>query len=212
MRENPALLIVDVQNDFCPGGTLPVPGGDEVVPLLNRYIELFHTAGLPVFASRDWHPAETSHFKTYGGIWPVHCVQGSEGARFHPDLTLPTDAVILSKGMNPAQDAYSAFQGVNDRGAPLPEIIESLGITRLYVGGLATDYCVRASVLAGLEFGLAVTLLKDAVRGVDLTPGDSDRAMAEMVAAGAKTAVLADLENSGMPCSEGTRSTDAGHC
>ena len=201
MGENPALLIVDVQNDFCPGGTLPVPGGDEVVPLLNRYIELFRTAGLPVFASRDWHPAETSHFKAYGGTWPAHCVQGSEGARFHPDLMLPTEAVILSKGMNPAQDDYSAFQGVNDQGAPLPKIIESMGITRLYVGGLATDYCVRASVLEGIEHGLAVTLLKDAVRGVDLTPGDSERAMAEMVAAGAETAVLADLENRGVPCS-----------
>jgi nicotinamidase/pyrazinamidase len=201
MRENPALLIVDVQNDFCPGGTLPVPGGDEVVPLLNRYIELFRTVGRPVFASRDWHPAETSHFKAYGGIWPAHCVQGSEGARFHPGLALPPDAVILSKGMDPARDDYSALQGVNEQGAPLPEIIGSLGITRLYVGGLATDYCVRASVLAGLEFGLAVTLLQDAVRGVDLTPGDSERAMAEMVAAGAETAVLADLERKGVPCS-----------
>lgn len=196
MEKGSALLIVDVQNDFCPGGSLPVPDGDGVVPVLNRYIELFRTKGLTVFASRDWHPERTSHFKLYGGIWPVHCVQGSDGAGFHPDLRLLPNTVILSKGMDPQKDDYSAFQGVDDRGRPFPDILRELGITRLYVGGLATDYCVKESVLEGLRHGLAVTLLEDAVRGVDLQPGDSKRAVAEMVRAGADTATLATLAQS----------------
>ena len=185
MKSGSALLIIDVQNDFCPGGALPVPEGDRVVPVLNRYITLFHERKLPVIASRDWHPAITSHFRDYGGIWPVHCVQGSEGARFHPDLDLPADAVVLSKGQDPSKDSYSAFQATTESGVPFPELVKELGIGKLYVGGLATDYCVKASVLDGLRFGLSVLLLDDAVRGVDLNPGDSDKAIDEMTRAGA---------------------------
>ncbi|MBT1075959.1 nicotinamidase [Geobacter grbiciae] len=185
MRSLSALLIVDVQNDFCPGGLLPVPEGDRVVPLLNRYMELFREKKLPIIASRDWHPAITSHFRDFGGIWPVHCVQGSKGARFHRDLALPDDAIVISKGQDPAQDAYSAFQATTESGVSFPELLKELGITRLFVGGLATDYCIKESVLDGLRHGLAVTLLEDAVRGVDLTPGDSARAIENMVVAGA---------------------------
>ncbi|ABB32599.1 Nicotinamidase [Geobacter metallireducens RCH3] len=185
MKSTSALLIVDVQNDFCPGGLLPVPEGDRVVPLLNRYMELFREKKLPIIASRDWHPAITSHFRDFGGIWPVHCVQGSEGARFHRDLALPDDAIVISKGQDPAQDAYSAFQATTESGVSFPELLKELGITRLFVGGLATDYCVKESVLDGLRHGLAVTLLEDAVRGVNLTPGDSARAIENMVVAGA---------------------------
>lgn len=185
MKSKSALLIIDVQNDFCPGGTLPVPEGDRVVPVLNRYIALFSERKLPVIASRDWHPAITSHFRDYGGIWPVHCVQGSEGAQFHRDLALPDDAIVISKGQDPSQDSYSAFQATTESGVPFPELVKELGITKLYVGGLATDYCVKESVLDGLRLGLAVTLLEDAARGVDLNPGDSAKAIDEMTSAGA---------------------------
>ena len=190
MGKHAALLIVDVQNDFCPGGLLAVRDGDRVVPVLNRYIELFRSEGLPVLASRDWHPAQSSHFKQFGGIWPVHCVQSSSGAEFHPQLELPDDTIIFSKGMDPSRDDYSAFQGLDPNMQPLPAVIKELGITRLYVGGLTTDYCVRETVIDGLGCGLAVTLLEDAIRGVDLEAGDSERAIAAMKAAGADTATL----------------------
>ena len=195
MDKNAALLIIDVQNDFCPNGNLAVPEGNRVIPVLNRYIALFREKGLPIFASRDWHPEKTSHFKSFGGIWPVHCVQGSDGAKFHSDLQLPPDVVILSKGVDPQRDDYSAFQGVTDSGARFLDILRERRISKLYVGGLATDYCVKESVLEGLRHGLAVTLLEDASRGVDLETGDSEKAVATMRAAGAMTASLADLEN-----------------
>jgi nicotinamidase/pyrazinamidase len=194
MKPGAALLLVDVQNDFCPGGSLPVPEGDRVVPVLNRYIELFSRQRLSIFASRDWHPEKTGHFQPYGGPWPVHCVQGSAGAQFHPALRLPPDAVIISKGTDPQRDDYSALQGVDGAGTSMPELLRRLGIERLFVGGLATDYCVRASVLEGLSLGLEVTFLEDGSRGVELKPGDCARAVAEMVAAGAKTATVEELE------------------
>lgn len=193
MEKSAALLIVDVQNDFCPGGGLPVPEGDRIVPLLNRYIELFRAEGLSIFASRDWHPGNTAHFKEFGGIWPVHCVQGSEGARFHASLNLPPETVVISKGMDPARDDYSAFQGENEEGIPFPVILKEMKISKLYIGGLATDYCVKESVLEGIRHGLAVTLLEDAVRGVDITPGDSERAIAEMFLAGAGRTTLSTI-------------------
>lgn len=194
MAKNSALIIVDVQNDFCPGGSLPVPEGDRVVPVLNRYIDLFVARNLPIFASRDWHPAKTSHFKAYGGIWPVHCVQQTSGAAFHPDLRLPQEAVVLSKGMDPTKDDYSAFQAIDNTGHPLPAILEEMGISHIYVGGLATDYCVRATVLEGLKAGLTVALLKDASAGVDLQPADSEKAVDEMQKSGASVADYAGVE------------------
>jgi len=195
MPQDAALLIIDVQRDFCPGGSLAVPEGDRVVPVLNRYMELFRSRRLPIFASRDWHPADTSHFSDYGGIWPVHCVRDSEGARFHPDLQLPADAIVISKGNDPSRDDYSAFQGVTDSGIPFPVVLKERGISRLYVSGLATDYCVKESVLEGIRHGLSVTLLIDATRGVDLHPGDSAKAIEEMTRAGARTATIASLED-----------------
>ncbi len=190
MEKSAALLIVDVQNDFCPGGSLAVPGGDAVVPVLNRYISLFRAAGLPIFASRDWHPRTTSHFKEHGGLWPVHCVQGSHGAQFHPDLDLPGDAIVISKGMDPERDDYSAFQGTAADGTPLPALLAGRGIRHLYLGGLATDYCVKESALEGVRHGLIVTVLADASRGVDLAPGDSGRAVQDMMRAGVRVTSL----------------------
>ena len=177
-----ALILVDVQNDFCPGGALAVPEGDEVVPTLNRAADRFAKAGRPVIASRDWHPAETTHFKT----WPPHCVQEQPGARFHPELRLPADAVVVSKGMGATEDAYSAFQARDDSGRELADILRQRGVRRLVVGGLATDYCVRATVLDSIRRGFEVTVVENGVRGVDLQPGDSARAISEMREAGAR--------------------------
>ncbi len=186
MKLKKALLVVDVQNDFCPGGALPVPQGDKIMPVLNKYIRMFTKKQLPVFASRDWHPRKTAHFKRFGGSWPVHCVQGSLGAGFHPGLKLPHDAVLLSKGMDSQEDSYSVFQAHDARGASFLDLLSSFGIEELYIGGLATDYCIKASVLDALENGFKVRLLTDAIRGVDVHAGDSQKALDEMAAAGAK--------------------------
>lgn len=186
MQANDALVVVDVQNDFCPGGALPVAGGDKVVPVLNRYIGKFQAGKLPIVATRDWHPEKTTHFKAFGGVWPSHCVQGTGGAEFHRALNLPSDAVIVSKGAAPDEDSYSGFQGRDERGVKLSDLLRRFGVERLFVGGLATDYCVKHTVLDGLKEGFKVVLLEDAIRGVNLQPGDSERAIAEMVQAGAE--------------------------
>ncbi|MDP8923905.1 MAG: nicotinamidase [Chloroflexota bacterium] len=180
-----ALLIVDVQNDFCPGGSLAVDGGDEVIPILNEVARSFAEAGRPVIATRDWHPARTTHFKEFGGVWPVHCVMGTKGGEFHPALELPPEAVVVSKGMGEHEDSYSGFDAVHRDGRSLAQVLFETGSRRVYVGGLATDYCVKHSVLDGRKHGLEMIVLRDAVRGVDLQPGDSDRALAEMQVAGA---------------------------
>lgn len=192
MAARSALLVVDVQNDFCPGGALAVPDGNKVVPVLNAYIARFREAGAPIFASRDWHPPVTRHFKEHGGVWPPHCIANTDGAAFHGELRLPSDAIIVTKGDDPDADAYSAFQGRAD-GQPFADVLRARGVERLYVGGLATDYCVRASALDALRAGLKVTVLEDAVRGVDVQPGDSARAIAELKAAGAELARLEDV-------------------
>jgi len=190
MNRRAALLIVDVQLDFCPGGSLAVPHGADVVPVLNRYLAIFSERGSPVFASRDWHPADSAHFREFGGVWPAHCVQDSPGARFHPQLLLPEGCVLISKGTTRWDDGYSALQGVTQNGTPFPMLLRHIATDRLFVGGLATDYCVKESVLEALREGFAVTLLADAVRPVELNPGDGERAIAEMLAAGATLATL----------------------
>jgi len=181
-----ALLIVDVQNDFCPGGALPVPHGDRVVPVLNRYIGDAVEHGMPVYASRDWHPAVTRHFKEYGGEWPPHCVQNTEGGRFHADLQLPDSAIVVSKGQDPDKPGYSALEGYTVDGKTLLADLRARQVDHLYVGGLATDYCVKQSVLDALAAGLKVTVLRDAIAGIDAQPGDADRAIARMREAGAE--------------------------
>ena len=182
-----ALLIIDVQNDFCAGGALAVSHGDAVVPPLNRLIAACSRAGAPVFASRDWHPSATTHFTDHGGIWPVHCVADTHGAEFHPELRLPAAAVIVSKGQDPASHGYSAFDGQSADGTALAEDLAARRVQHLYVGGLATDYCVRQSVLDARKTGLRVSLVTDAIAGVDRHPGDAERALNDMRAAGAET-------------------------
>ncbi|MBI2203730.1 MAG: bifunctional nicotinamidase/pyrazinamidase [Candidatus Rokubacteria bacterium] len=181
-----ALVIVDVQNDFCPGGALAVNAGDEVVPVMNRYAERFARAGAPVFASRDWHPRQTKHFKEWGGVWPPHCVQGTRGAEFHPALSLPPRTEIVSKGMDPDADAYSAFQAETSDGTPFANALASRGVRRLFIGGLATDYCVKATVLDARKHGFEAFVLDDASRAVEVAAGDGARAVDEMTTAGAR--------------------------
>lgn len=194
MKLKKALLIVDVQNDFCPGGALAVPEGNTIVPNLNKYIKIFSQKNLPVFASRDWHPKKTRHFKKFGGIWPVHCVQNTKGAQFHPGLKLPKETIVLSKGMDPQKDAYSAFQALDANGMDFSALLKYLGIQALYVGGLATDYCVKSSALDATKFGFKVRLLTDAIKGVDLKPKDSEEAIKEMIRNGVKLITLKEIK------------------
>jgi len=182
-------LLVDPQNDFCPGGALAVLDGDRVMPVLSAWAAAAaEEAGVPVFVSRDWHPSRTTHFKEFGGVWPPHCVMGTRGAEFHPDLTLPPSAVVVSKGMGETEDAYSAFQARDATERPLATLLAERGVHHLFVMGLATDYCVKASALGGLENGLRVTLVADGIRAVNLQPDDGQKAVDEMHKAGVEIA------------------------
>ena len=180
-----ALIIVDVQNDFCPGGALPVTDGDKVVPTLNVYIKRFREEGAPVFATRDWHPNDHNSFKENGGIWPPHCAQGTSGAQFHPGLDISGDVEIVSKGTSPKDEAYSGFQGTD-----LAAELKKKGIKTLYIGGLATDYCVKHTVLDAIKEGFLVFFLEDGSKGVEVSPGDSKKAIDDMISAGAKKIVF----------------------
>jgi nicotinamidase/pyrazinamidase len=175
-----ALLIEDLQRDFLAGGSLAVPGGDEVIPVLNRYIRLARNMGMPIFASRDWHPKDHCSFKSHGGAWPDHCVAGTPGAEFASDLKLPRDAVIVSKATRSDAEAYSSFDGTD-----LALQLRNLGIKRLLVGGLATDYCVLYTVCGALAAGFGVLLLTDAIRAVNVKPEDGECAELKMRQAGA---------------------------
>jgi nicotinamidase/pyrazinamidase len=179
------LLLVDPQNDFCPGGSLPVADGDKVMPVLSAWAAAADGTGIPILVSRDWHPLRTTHFKEFGGVWPPHCVMGTPGAQFHPDLRLPPTATVVSKGMGEHEDAYSAFQARDDSGTLLAALLARDNVRHLYIGGLATDYCVRSSALDALANGFRVTLIRDGIGAVNLQPTDGDQALAEMRAAGA---------------------------
>ncbi|MEM2938674.1 MAG: nicotinamidase [Candidatus Bathyarchaeia archaeon] len=184
-----ALIVVDVQIDFCPGGSLPVPEGDKIVPVLNKYIEKFDRSGALIFATRDWHPSNHISFKDYGGLWTPHCVQGTDGANFHPNLQLPERVKIVSKATDPFKEAYSGFEGTN-----LAEDLRRAGVKRVFVGGLATEYCVKNTVLDALNLGFETFILEDAVRGINVKPSDIEKAMKEMLGKGAKKITLSDLE------------------
>lgn len=175
-----ALIVVDVQNDFCPGGALAVPGGDAVVAPLNGLIEEFLQRGEPVFKSRDWHSPRTKHFADYGGTWPVHCVRDTRGAEFHPELIDDPRIEIVSKGMGD-EDNYSAFDGTR-----LAARLREQEVEEVWVGGLATDYCVKNTVLDALKEGFRVKAVADAMRPVELREGDGERALEEMSRGGAE--------------------------
>lgn len=173
MQKGDALLVVDVQPDFCPGGQLAVPAGDDVIPVLNRWLETARGRGIPVYASRDWHPPGHVSFEAEGGPWPPHCVQDTPGAQYHPDLKLPDDVYKVSKGVRLDEDQYSALDRTG-----AGEHMRRRGIQRLWVGGLAQDVCVRASVLDARKEGFEVHLLTDATRPVDAEQGE--KALEEM--------------------------------
>jgi len=179
LQSGDALLIVDVQNDFCPGGALGVRDGDKVVPSLNEWMREARLRGIPVFASRDWHPADHISFTKRGGPWPPHCVQDTSGAAFHPDLDLPPGSQIISKGTTPDQDSYSAFGGTD-----LARRLRSAYVKRVWIGGLAQDYCVRATALDAIREGFEVHVIVDATRPVDVHPDDGRRALEEIQRAG----------------------------
>ncbi len=176
-----ALIVVDVQNDFCPGGSLAVAHGDEVIAPLNRLMKEFLDRGEPVFKTRDWHPVKTKHFADYGGAWPVHCVQNTRGAEFRPNLSDDQRVSIISKGIDESADGYSGFDGTD-----LAQILREQGVKEVWVGGLATDYCVKHTVLDALEQGFEVKALADAMRPVNVNPNDGEKAIEEMRNAGAE--------------------------
>jgi len=176
-----ALIVVDVQNDFCPGGSLAVAHGDEVVAPLNKLMTEFLDRGEPVFKTRDWHPEKTEHFAVYGGTWPVHCVQNTRGAEFHPDLLDDPRVTVISKGFDESADGYSGFDGTE-----LGKKLRDDGIEEVWVGGLATDYCVKETVLGARREGFKVKALADAMRPVNVNPDDGKNAIEEMRNAGAE--------------------------
>jgi nicotinamidase/pyrazinamidase len=193
VKESDALLITDIQNDFLPGGALPVPNGNLIIPVLNQYIKRFEAAKGHVFASRDWHPVNHMSFKKQGGIWPPHCVQQTEGANFSSLLKLPMGTIVISKAIDPKKEAYSAFDGTN-----LADELSLLGIRRFFVGGVATDYCVVNTVIDACKLGYETIVLMDATLGINVNPGDVDNAFETMKQNGARqvtTDDFADMED-----------------
>ena len=188
LKPGDVLLVTDIQNDFLPGGALAVAGGDEVVPVLNRYIGAFERNDLPVYATRDWHPPGHSSFAAEGGPWPEHCVAGSHGAKFATTLRLPHYTRLVSKATEQDREAYSSFQGTE-----LDSLLRAAGIGRIFIGGIATDYCVLETVRDAVRLGYEVMLLSDAIRAVDVQPGDGQRAVEEMIRLGAHPVTLANL-------------------
>ena len=176
-----ALILVDIQNDFCPGGALAVNGGDQIVPAVNRLIREFPL----VISTQDWHPENHISFKEQGGPWPPHCVQGTRGAELHSDLKTDTIAHYLRKASSPDKDDYSEFAGKDDRGRSLDEVLKSHGVKKLYAVGLATDYCVLETVIDGLRLGYEVYAVTDAMRAVNVNPADGEAALQKMARSGA---------------------------
>lgn len=174
------LLVADVQNDFLPGGALAVRRGDEVIAPLNRIIAEFHRLGLPIYATRDWHPTDHCSFRLQGGPWPPHCIAGLRGAEPPSQLHLPPETRLVPKGIVPHAEAYSGFQATG-----LAVELRRAGCRRVIIGGVATDYCVRATALDALLAGFEAVVLEDAVRPVDVKKGDGRRALEELRAAGA---------------------------
>ena len=185
-----ALLVVDVQNDFLPGGALGIRGGDAIVAPINRLLAAWRARGLPVFLSRDWHPDGHCSFAAQGGPWPVHCVAGTRGAEFAASLSIAPDDFVISKATRADKDAYSALDGT-----PLAEALRARGIKRLFIAGLATDYCVRATGRDARAAGLDVVILADAVCAVNVQPGDGERALAELVAEGCELSTTAATQD-----------------
>lgn len=190
LSSSDALIVVDVQNDFCPGGALPAPEGDKVVPPLNAYAKRFDQEGLPVAASRDWHPEDHMSFQQEGGPWPPHCVQGTNGAEYHPELKLPASTHHVKKGTDKDAEDYSAFLGHPG----LEAFLRENDVERVFVGGLTTEYCVKETVMDALEAGFDAFVLEDAVKGVNANEGDAQKALGEMTEGGATRIEATDID------------------
>ena len=183
-----ALVLVHLQNDFFPGGSLPVEDGDHILPQINQYIGYFQHQQSAIMATRDWHPQNHCSFQEQGGPWPPHCVQGSRGAQFHATLHLPTGSLIISGATNPKKEVHSGFEGTS-----LADYLEDRNATTVYIVGLATEHWIKQTVLDGLKLGLRMIVLEDAICGVNLNPNDSEQALQEMSASGAVRATAKDL-------------------
>lgn len=183
-----ALIIIDMQNDFMAGGSLEVTGANRIIPVLNRYIIRFQTHHLPVIATRDWHPPDHCSFMQQGGAWPPHCIAGSAGAEFHPDLALPVDTYILSKASLREIDSYSGFSGTG-----LHQLLQSLSVTRIFAGGVATEYCVRNTVNDARQLGYFVFVLEDAIKEINQSAQGGHLALQDMIDHGAEAIQLQEL-------------------
>jgi nicotinamidase/pyrazinamidase len=188
LQKGDGLLLVDVQNDFCPGGALPIEEGDKIIPILNRWIEAAQERGLLVYASRDWHPLQHMSFQEQGGTWPPHCIQDTDGVKFHPDLNLPDNAVKITKGARFDQDQNSVFDQTG-----LAEQLKRDGVRHLWIGGLALDVCVLATVLDARRLGFEVHVILEATRPVTLEGGEA--AIRKMCEAGAKMVKLGSISS-----------------
>lgn len=190
LNKNSALIIVDMQNDFLPpNGALPVPDGDKIIQIINQYIEKFK--GNKIFATADWHPENHISFKERGGPWPPHCIQNSKGAEFHSELKLPEGVVVVKKASDPDKDAYSGFEGTD-----LAQKLKESGIDTVFVCGVATEYCVKNTVLDALKYGFRTYLLQDAIKGIN--EEDSKRAMEQMKNEGAILVQFKDISEKEM--------------
>ena len=188
LTSNDALLIADIQRDFLPGGALEIRGSGEILPILSTYILRFHTRRLPIFLTRDWHPPNHCSFRDQGGPWPVHCVAGTPGSLPPAGFETPASAVIIYKAIDPDREAYSAFYRT-----ALDRHLRALGVRRLFIGGLATDYCVVHTATDALSLGYAVCLLLDGIKGVNVQPNDGLRAEQDMLRLGATPVRLETL-------------------
>ena len=177
-----ALIVVDVQRDFCPGGALPTRDGDKIVKPLNNVIKAFEKEKMPIIFTRDWHPKNHISFKAHGGIWPAHCVKNTPGAEFHAELYIPRGAIVVDKATEPKQEAYSGFQGTN-----LASELRTKGVKEVLIGGLATDYCVLHTALDAVGNGYRATVISDCVKGVNVKRTDSATAFRRMSSRGVKT-------------------------
>jgi nicotinamidase/pyrazinamidase len=186
LQPGDALSVTDVQNDFLPGGALGVPDGDRIIPPLNRIIALFHKDNLPLFFTRDWHPPDHCSFQNQGGSWPPHCVRNTPGADFASGLNIPKGAIIISKGAQKDSEQYSTFCGSDAAGNTQSSLMKKCGVRRIFIAGLATDYCVLNSAKDALAGGYEVYVLADAVCAVNVNPGDGQKAVGEMARSGAK--------------------------
>ena len=189
-----ALILVHLQNDFFPGGSLSVQNGDHILPQVNQYIGYFQHQQAAIMATRDWHPSNHCSFQEAGGPWAPHCVQGSRGAQFHANLHLPTGSLIISGATNPNKEVHSGFDGTS-----LADYLEDRNVTTVYIVGLATEHWIKQTALDGIKLGLRVVVLEDAICGVNLKPDDSEQALQEMATAGAIRATAKDLGLSSQP-------------